>query len=231
VVDAGLFAEYESGEFTAQIAAFGRDVSLFPDLASYNAADMTFAAESFFPVGSITFHEDEENWKPSAHALLSGQIKSVQRCTNAYTGGSYYHLRVDCLGLKLDVLLKTEEIKTPPVVGGYIHGVFYLTARLFVSDQDDCLTPCFAIETDQILERIDSMDFRDEQPQLPLASPIDALNLSVRSHNRLVAAGIQTIGQLVSCSVEELAQVPRLGKRGLAEVLDALAKQGYELRQ
>jgi hypothetical protein len=71
----------------------------------------------------------------------------------------------------------------------------------------------------------------EAKPQLPLDSPIDALNLSVRSHNRLVAAGIQTIGQLVSCSVEELAQVPRLGKRGLAEVLDALTEQGYELRQ
>jgi hypothetical protein len=197
VVDAGLFAEYESGEFTAQIAAFGCDVSLFPDLAAFTAADMPCAAESCIPIGTFPIHEDEENWAPSAHALLSGRIKSVQRCTNAYTGGAYYLLQVDCLGLKLDVLLNAADTKTEPVAGGYIYGVFYLTARLFVSDQDDCLTPCFAIETAKVINSLDSMDFRDKMRGVPrdgwelFAYPIlpDGSILLIFQNNSVAKAG------------------------------------------
>jgi hypothetical protein len=98
---------------------------------------------------------------------LTGIIKSVKRCTNAYTGGTYYRLRVDSIGLKLDVLLKSEDVTTEPVVGGYIHGTFYLTARLFPAQQDECLTPCFTIETTEIIESFDSMIFRDDVCDVP----------------------------------------------------------------
>jgi hypothetical protein len=98
---------------------------------------------------------------------LTGIIKGVKRCTNAYTGGTYYRLRVDSIGLKLDVLLKSEDVTTEPVVGGYIHGTFYLTARLFPAQQDECLTPCFTIETTEIIESFDSMIFRDDVCDVP----------------------------------------------------------------
>jgi DNA-directed RNA polymerase alpha subunit len=65
--------------------------------------------------------------------------------------------------------------------------------------------------------------------QMPLDSPIEVLDLSVRSHNRLIAHGILTVGQLINCPISELKQIKGLGKKCLSEIRSALSKYGFEL--
>ncbi len=167
IVNSGLFANYDSGEFTAQLAAFGHDITLFPDTASLKGADKTLTAESCIPIGAFPVDENDSAWEPDASAIMTGTIKKVKRMTNAYTGGKYYYLLVECVGLKLDVLLKAEDVKSKPVVGGRIHGTFYLTARLFNSRNDDYITPCFSIDVNKILE-----EWRNEKTKGTSGEPI-----------------------------------------------------------
>jgi DNA-directed RNA polymerase subunit alpha len=60
--------------------------------------------------------------------------------------------------------------------------------------------------------------------------PIEELELGVRSYNCLKRVGIETIGDLVSKSENELASIPNFGKKSIEEVKETLATHGLGLR-
>ena len=60
--------------------------------------------------------------------------------------------------------------------------------------------------------------------------PIEELELGVRSYNCLKRVGIETIGDLVSKSENELAAIPNFGKKSIEEVKETLATHGLNLR-
>ncbi len=60
--------------------------------------------------------------------------------------------------------------------------------------------------------------------------PIEELELGVRSYNCLKRVGIETIGDLVGKSENELAAIPNFGKKSVEEVKETLATQGLSLR-
>ena len=59
---------------------------------------------------------------------------------------------------------------------------------------------------------------------------IEELELGVRSYNCLKRVGIETIGDLVSKSEQELAAIPNFGKKSIEEVRETLATHGLKLR-
>ena len=60
--------------------------------------------------------------------------------------------------------------------------------------------------------------------------PIEELELGVRSYNCLKRVGIETIGDLVVKSENELAAIPNFGKKSIEEVRETLATHGLKLR-
>ena len=60
--------------------------------------------------------------------------------------------------------------------------------------------------------------------------PIEELELGVRSYNCLKRVGIETIGDLVVKSENELAAIPNFGKKSIEEVKETLAAHGLYLR-
>jgi DNA-directed RNA polymerase subunit alpha len=61
--------------------------------------------------------------------------------------------------------------------------------------------------------------------------PIEELELGVRSYNCLKRVGIETIGDLVSKTENELAAIPNFGKKSIEEVRETLAAHGLTLRE
>jgi DNA-directed RNA polymerase subunit alpha len=59
---------------------------------------------------------------------------------------------------------------------------------------------------------------------------IEELELGVRSYNCLKRVGIETIGDLVSKSEQELAAIPNFGKKSIEEVRETLGTHGLKLR-
>lgn len=64
-----------------------------------------------------------------------------------------------------------------------------------------------------------------------LALSIDELDLSVRSYNCLKRAGINTIGELVSKTADDMMKVRNLGRKSLEEVQEKLAQFGLKLKE
>ena len=84
------------------------------------------------------------------------------------------------------------------------------------------------------------IELQDEQKREPekietfsvdplLLRPIDDLELTVRSTNRLKAENIYQIGDLVQRTEVELLKTPNLGKKSLTEIKDVLASKGLSL--
>ena len=71
--------------------------------------------------------------------------------------------------------------------------------------------------------------------EMPLAYgmenfPIEELELGVRSYNCLKRVGIETIGDLVVKTENELAAIPNFGKKSVEEVKETLSAHGLTLR-
>ena len=62
-------------------------------------------------------------------------------------------------------------------------------------------------------------------------SPIEKLNLSVRAHNCLKRAGINTLYDLCSISKTDLMRVRNLGKKAYTEVINTLESYGIHLME
>ncbi len=60
---------------------------------------------------------------------------------------------------------------------------------------------------------------------------IEELELGVRAYNCLKRAGIETIGELVGRSEQELGAIQNFGQRSIAEVSEALGELGLRLRE
>ena len=72
-------------------------------------------------------------------------------------------------------------------------------------------------------------DDRDKEKVLEMT--IEELDLSVRSFNCLKRAGINTVGDLVSKSEEDMMKVRNLGRKSLEEVIWKMESLGYSLRK
>ena len=64
-----------------------------------------------------------------------------------------------------------------------------------------------------------------------LRLPIEELNLSVRSYNCLKREGVNTVGELVQKSEQELTDIRNFGQKSIDEVKDKLEELGLSLRE
>jgi len=83
--------------------------------------------------------------------------------------------------------------------------------------------------TEQIDEVEITSDRQDEDRERMLDMTIEELDLSVRSYNCLKRAGINTVGELVRKTEDEMMKVRNLGKKSLEEVENKLIELGFGL--
>ncbi|MDR1468789.1 MAG: DNA-directed RNA polymerase subunit alpha [Spirochaetaceae bacterium] len=69
----------------------------------------------------------------------------------------------------------------------------------------------------------------DEKMRKLLATPIEELDLTVRSRNGLERENVRTLGELMNMSEADLIRIPNFGKRSLQEIKDKLKEWNLEL--
>jgi DNA-directed RNA polymerase subunit alpha len=98
--------------------------------------------------------------------------------------------------------------------GGTLKNLFELLADL--DDYD-------ALELDEVVQQ-------DVSGQEHLDLPIEALDLSERPRNCLRRAQVQTVGELIEKSEEDLLNITNFGQKSLEEVTAKLDELGFSLR-
>jgi len=71
----------------------------------------------------------------------------------------------------------------------------------------------------------------DAQMAKLYAMPIEELDLSVRPYNCLKRAGINTVGDLMQRTEEEIVSVKNFGRKSLDEVREKLTALGLSLKR
>ena len=77
-----------------------------------------------------------------------------------------------------------------------------------------------AVDNKELIEALETKNL--------LLKTIDEMELSVRSHNCLQAAGIKTIGELVSKDESEMPKFKNFGRKSLTELVAKLSELGIE---
>ena len=75
----------------------------------------------------------------------------------------------------------------------------------------------------------DDMDEGDERIRSLLNTPVEELELSVRSSNCLKNANIRTIGELTRKTEDDIAKTRNFGKKSLTEIKEKLLEWGLTL--
>jgi DNA-directed RNA polymerase subunit alpha len=86
-----------------------------------------------------------------------------------------------------------------------------------------------------LTEKVDEVEIttekdEDERERI-LDMTIEELDLSVRSYNCLKRAGINTVGELINKTEEDMMKVRNLGKKSLEEVQQKLAELNFNLKE
>jgi DNA-directed RNA polymerase subunit alpha len=76
----------------------------------------------------------------------------------------------------------------------------------------------------------DTFTEREEESETILDTPIEELDLSVRSFNCLKRQGVNTIGQLTECTEADLLNIRNFGAKSIEEVKDKLQQMGLGLK-
>ena len=86
----------------------------------------------------------------------------------------------------------------------------------------------FVSLTDQVLP-VSMTQPEDDKKEKVLEMTIEELELSVRAYNCLKRAGINTVGDLINKSEDEMMKVRNLGRKSLEEVMAKLDSLGFSL--
>ncbi len=87
------------------------------------------------------------------------------------------------------------------------------------------------IDLSEIANSVEVMaEKADDEKEKVLEMSIDDLELSVRSHNCLKRAGINTVEELTNKTPEDMMKVRNLGRKSLEEVLGRLKELGLSLK-
>ncbi len=82
---------------------------------------------------------------------------------------------------------------------------------------------------DSEISRNDELDEGDERIKQLLSTPVEELELSVRSSNCLKNANIHTIGELTKKTEDDIAKTRNFGKKSLLEIKDKLLEWNLNL--
>ena len=69
-----------------------------------------------------------------------------------------------------------------------------------------------------------------DEAESGLETPIEELDLTVRSYNCLKRHGVNTVGQLAECTESDLLNIRNFGAKSIEEVKDKLQSRGYGLK-
>ncbi len=73
-------------------------------------------------------------------------------------------------------------------------------------------------------------DKKEDTKEQVLKMNLEDMDLSVRSYNCLKRAGINTLEDIIQCTMEDMAKVRNLGRKSLEEVINKVRVLGYDLK-
>lgn len=206
----------EAEEFLYNLQFFNkREVLNYPN----NLIDMFFADDPDVDIVYV-----EEHFDKNFTDLLETLSPKEKECIRLYFKEGY---TLEAIGNQLGVTRERvrqiisrglQRMKHPSRLKYLRHGkeIYELQNSVLKMQKD------LQHKINIIAKRINMPSLHSVQVQMVELMPIDVLDLSVRSYNCLRRAGINTLGDLLSISEDELYFIKNLGRKSIAEILTKL---------
>lgn len=109
---------------------FARRITVYVNEDTFDAENFGgMAAESCIPCGAFPVDGDND-FEPSATALLNGVVRSAHHLANPATGLSYWCVTLDCMGTQFDAVIADDLVETEIETGNVIAGYYWLSGKL-----------------------------------------------------------------------------------------------------
>lgn len=208
-----------AGEVTAGQIQVPEDVEILnPDqlLATIDQPDATIKATMTARIGRGYGSREEEASEEAAVGVIPIDSLFSPVVNVAYkVESTRVRQRTDYDKLILDVT--TDGSVSPEEAVGYAGRILSDYLRIFISFDE-------APEEEETPESQE-----DERLRKLFATPVEELELSVRSSNCLKAANLKTLGELVIRTDQEMLKYRNFGKKSLHEIKDKLEEYGLSL--
>ena len=200
----------------------------------YGEAPKTVRVEAVGPcevtAGTIKGGDDLEILNPEWHIATLGEGAKLVMELTFDKGRGYVPAERNKQALieKSDIsTLPVDSIYTPVLkVNGTCNAqeALSLAARVLTEHLNLFVNLCDETGETEIM-----VDNEDQGREKALEMTIEELDLSVRSFNCLKRAGINTVGDLIGKSEDEMMKVRNLGRKSLEEVMAKLDSLGFSL--
>lgn len=167
-------------------------------------------------VGYVPANKNKENIDSIGYIAIDSIFTPV-KWVNYYVEGARIgqNMDYDKLTLELETNKTIRAIEMVSLAGK----ILFDHAQLFVDLVED-------MRKEEIL-----ISPEEDDTQKVLSMTIEELELSVRSHNCLKRANINTVEQLIKKSKDEMLKVKNLGAKSLEEVIEKITSLGLKLRE
>lgn len=183
--------------------------------------------------------EERNNLNDINYDIMINNLKYA--LSNRITPREEYTLRLYYSSdyISLDVVAKdlgvTRE-RVRQILTNAFRRLYYSRYKIFSFYNFEYYDNLYKEELAKRIQEIESLKTASEEIILSLAGrdtstiKIDELYLSLRSYNCLRRAGIDTIGELINKTEEELSKIRNLGRKSVKEIKEKLKDLGYKLK-
>ena len=90
------------------------------------------AEESCIPCGTFALPGKEDEFEPSAHAIMAGVVSFAEKRINEFSHNEYWLITVNCCGHVFDIVADCEFLKDRDTVeeGNVIYGTFWISGKI-----------------------------------------------------------------------------------------------------
>ncbi|MGB3467426.1 MAG: hypothetical protein WBA74_19230, partial [Cyclobacteriaceae bacterium] len=71
-----------------------------------------------------------------ATAIFTGEVVGFEKKVNHHTGNIFYWFMIETLGARIDVVADRHFFPEEPIIGGFVHGSFWLSGRIVTNGND-----------------------------------------------------------------------------------------------
>lgn len=134
IIDAFLWRNNEisqqDGVTSVETTWYAKQIEVIKKEFETEPSGEEMAPESLIPCGTFPARDNDENWKPSATALMNGLVVEANLRHNKVTGNKYWHLKVSCLGYTFFVAVAREYVEGTIEPGDHIEGFYWISGKI-----------------------------------------------------------------------------------------------------
>lgn len=136
IPDAFVFRDEELPDrVDVSITMFAQDMETYESLEAYvETKGPGRCLNGCIPCGTFPLPGKEEDFVPSATAIVSGPVLEAEKLVNDYSGNEYWFIVIDCCGHKFGIVADLELVPDTLKPGNFVSGFFWISGLIMESE-------------------------------------------------------------------------------------------------